>query len=265
MDYAKNIKYLKGSGNKFNPIKHLLDIYFPEDYIGLADVLIFIHGGSWSHGNKEQYEKLGKTLAEKNIVSVLINYRLAPEVNFEGMGLDCALAVKWVYENIEQFGGDPEKIFLSGYSSGGHLAALITLNSEFFDRIHAKKIVKGCILIDAFGLCLTEFQKKHDSPYLMKQFDDIFTLDPINWKRASPVEFISKNDVPFLIFTGENSPLPLRFDNKYFVDEMEKKNKHAVYELIEGKSHLQMITQLEDKTNPIYEKIINFMKAKVEV
>lgn len=79
---------------------------------------VFIHGGSWNSGSKETYWWLGKNLAHKNVASVIINYSLSPQYQYEKMTADCAAALKWVSDSIANYGGRAERIFVMGHSSG---------------------------------------------------------------------------------------------------------------------------------------------------
>jgi acetyl esterase/lipase len=110
---AKNINYA-GNADEANT----LNIFYKNDSIKDKPVLIFIHGGSWSSGKKETYWWLGRNFARKGVVTVIINYRLAPNVQYEKMGDDCALAVKWVQAHIADYTASPEKIFMMGHSAG---------------------------------------------------------------------------------------------------------------------------------------------------
>lgn len=256
----KNIAYMDESAAEFNDERHRLDVYYPGDD-KISEVLVFIHGGSWSRGDKDIYSKLGDLLATKGIVSVLINYRLAPQVMIEKMAMDCASAVKWVQENISNYNGDPSKIYLMGHSAGGHLAALITMNPEFFETIKIKDAIKGCILLDAFGLNIHTLLHEHQTPYNY-MLHQVFTADPEQWERGSPANFIDKIDVPFLVFVGDKTYPFIMLDNGMFVEKMEKAGKSIQWEIIKGKSHYQMIAQLEQSRNPLYEKIIGFMRGR---
>src|SRR5688572_718057 len=126
--FKKNIPYISEESREFHSDKHLHDVFYPEITNQKKSVLVFIHGGSWYNGNKNIYSKLGINFSEKNVICCVINYRLAPAVNFEKMAEDCAAAVKWITENIAVYNGDPDKIYVCGHSAGGHLAALIALN-----------------------------------------------------------------------------------------------------------------------------------------
>jgi acetyl esterase/lipase len=109
-----------------------LDVYVPDGKpVEPAPVIVFIHGGSWQTGSKDQYRFVGSGLAEKGFVSVVANYRLNPEVRFPAFVDDAALAVAWTLRNIDRYGGDPRRVFLMGHSAGAHTALLLALDRRY--------------------------------------------------------------------------------------------------------------------------------------
>lgn len=254
-EIAKNIIYT--SDLDYDKRKHLLDVY-PSDQ-SESDVLIFIHGGGWTGGSKDLYSSLGKNFSKKGITTVINNYRLAPDADFEQMASDCAAVVSWVCKNIHNFNGNKQRIFISGHSAGGHLAALISLNPEFLEAAGASNVIKGCILIDAFGLNAKDFIEAHQKIYI-EQIKLIFTESPKNWQRGSPSEFLKENEIPFFIFTGERTHDVLMYDNQIFVNRLSELNKNYIHKICPGKTHMQMIIQLDERNNELYEEIINFIR-----
>ncbi|XP_011494688.1 PREDICTED: venom carboxylesterase-6-like [Ceratosolen solmsi marchali] len=104
-----------------------LNIYIPEreDETFLLPVIFWIHGGAFIHGSGNIFG--GKFLIDKNIILVTINYRLGPlgflstddDIVSGNMGLkDQSMALRWIHDNIEFFGGDSKKITLIGLSAG---------------------------------------------------------------------------------------------------------------------------------------------------
>ena len=104
----------------------LLDIYRPAaGTVENAPVLLQVHGGGWTIGNKDQQGiPLMQHLAAKGWVCVAINYRLAPRDPFPAQIIDVKRAIAWIRENIAEYGGDPDYIAITGGSAGGHLTAL---------------------------------------------------------------------------------------------------------------------------------------------
>lgn len=257
MESVKNIEYIDENTKGFDTRRHRLDIYTTGNEKP-SKVLIFIHGGSWSQGSKDIYKKLGENLAKKGIVSVLINYRLAPQVMISEMASDCAAAVKWVKENIGRYGGDKKNIFLMGHSAGGHLSALITMNNEWFKELKTSSPIKGCILLDAFGLNIYNLLSEHQTQYNYL-LHKVFTDDPKEWQRASPANFLEQNTTTLFVLAGDRTYPYIMLDNGMFVEKMEMAGQPLQWEIIKGKSHYQMIAQMESSTNKMYDKIIDFM------
>jgi len=119
----------------YGPNPHqCLDLFVPDDPEG-APLVLFIHGGAWTGGNKSMYGFLGNFFARQGYVTVIANYRLTDNspgrVTHPGHITDVARAFAWTYFNIADYGGDPEKIFISGHSAGGHLVSLLAVDPRY--------------------------------------------------------------------------------------------------------------------------------------
>jgi acetyl esterase len=103
------------------------EIYSPRGAANLP-VLLFVHGGGWYKGTAEDERKLGMQLAEAGLVVVSVDYALAPEHPFPAGLNDVVEAARWIADrdNIAAFGGDANRIGLSGASAGANLAAAAT-------------------------------------------------------------------------------------------------------------------------------------------
>ena len=111
--------------------RHKLDIYVPEGETGDADVAVFFYGGRWTYGSKMDYRFVGQALASKGVITVIVDYRLHPDVRFPSFVEDAAKAVGWVHRRIAEHGGDPGRIHLVGHSAGAHIAAMLSLAPRF--------------------------------------------------------------------------------------------------------------------------------------
>ena len=256
----KNIAYELPSVKGFDPTAHTLDIYAPVDTTEKKEVLVFIHGGSWNSGKKETYRFFGKGFAKKGQVVVIINYRLLPKAIYTGMAMDCASAVKWVYENIDRYGGDKNKIFISGHSAGGHLAALISTDHKYFDSLKCKDPVKGIILIDAFGLDIYSYLK-HGYPN-DETFRFTFTRNAEQWKKASPLYSIKPSSARVILFRGGRTYPAIITDAANFHEAELKAGNSSQLVDVKKKKHIGMIIQFFNRRNPLYARIIDFMKLK---
>ncbi|WP_229254285.1 alpha/beta hydrolase [Dyadobacter sp. NIV53] len=255
---SKDIVYLKPE-NATGKVEQQLNIFAPHKHQKLNDVLIFIHGGNWNSGKKSQYNIIGSHWAKKGIVCVIIDYPLSPDANYKEMAIASAQSVKWVKENIITYGGNPERIFISGHSAGGHLAALISIDNTYFEDLGIKNPIVGTILIDAAGLdmygYLMEEKLGKDHTYLRT-----FTSDPKIWKQATPLYYLHKNMPPMLIYQGGKTYPSISKSNEKFVKALKDFAPGTPYHILKGKKHIPMIIQFFNPWNNRYDEILDFMK-----
>lgn len=107
-------------------------VYTPHDKAQKSPTVIFLHGGGHVIGDLETHDNQARTLAAKlNAVVVSVEYRLAPEAQWPAGPDDCFAAASWIYDHIDEFGGDNEAIGIAGDSAGGNLSAVTAM------RMHA--------------------------------------------------------------------------------------------------------------------------------
>ncbi|TSB22465.1 alpha/beta hydrolase [Psychrobacter sp. YGAH215] len=136
---SKNILY----GDK--PLQDL-DIYYPKPLAkamqskkATADnaindsypMVVFVHGGSWESGNKDEYAFVGQSLAQAGYVTAVINYRKAPEHVYPDYVQDAAQAIAWSYKNAESLHADPKRLAVIGHSAGAFNAVAAVANEDF--------------------------------------------------------------------------------------------------------------------------------------
>jgi acetyl esterase len=215
------VKNIPGPGG---PVR--LVIFRPDTIRG---VVLEIHGGGWIQGTPEHDAQFNDELARTAKVAVVsVDYRLAPENPFPACMEDCKAAAKWLVNNARKdFGTD--KIFLSGGSAGGHLAAVTTLYIR--DSLKAIDKVKGVNLIyGVYDLGRTPSHRlATDSTFLRKkEMEEIFQLVFGKWSmeklqnpQYSPL-YADLHGLPPALFTiGAADPLA---DDTYF---MEARWRHA--------------------------------------
>ncbi|MEW6709644.1 MAG: alpha/beta hydrolase [Candidatus Riflebacteria bacterium] len=125
-----------------------LDIYAPENASG-SPVIVYIHGGAWKMGNKKMVNDKPGFFTSRNWIFVSANYRLLPEGRHPNNAQDVASALAWVHDNIEKFGGNPDRIILCGFSAGAHLAALVGLDGNYLcNSGKSLSVIKTVVLLD---------------------------------------------------------------------------------------------------------------------
>jgi acetyl esterase/lipase len=117
--------------------RHSLDVCRPTS-APAAPVVVFFYGGGWRSGNKALYRYVAKALARRGYVAVLPDYRVYPQARYPDFLHDGAQAVRWVKDNAQKFGGDPQKIFLMGHSAGAHIAAMLAIDATWLHQVGLK-------------------------------------------------------------------------------------------------------------------------------
>lgn len=116
-------------------VRRRLDVYRPRTAREPSPVVVFLYGGRWQNGSRDEYRLLGDALTRRGWVAVVPDYRLYPEAKFPAWVEDAALAVRWTRDNIQRFGGDTAQVFVVGHSAGGHTAALLALDERYLGDV----------------------------------------------------------------------------------------------------------------------------------
>jgi acetyl esterase/lipase len=128
--------YLRVKGRAYGPDpRQRLDIYQPKNLSPANDkqtsMVVFFYGGSWSSGERADYRFVGEALASQGIVVVVADYRLSPQTLYPGFVQDCAQAVRWAFDHADEYGANPDRIFVMGHSAGAYNAAMLALDTRW--------------------------------------------------------------------------------------------------------------------------------------
>ncbi len=122
-----------------------LDLYAQPDGSGYP-VLIFVHGGGWNSYDKELFTPVAMQLLPQKMVVVIPDYTLYPDAKYQQMAREVADATAWVLANIEAYGGDPQRVYLSGHSAGAHLSGLVSYDPRWLAETgRSKDEIRGWI------------------------------------------------------------------------------------------------------------------------
>lgn len=257
MKKITDIEYISRDLGFFHQERHKLDLYIPEKE--KIATLIFIHGGSWSGGSKDLYQHLGEFLANFGLAVAVIGYRLAPDYLIPDIASDCSSAIKWVANNRKKY-NLPEPFFIMGHSAGGHLSALCSLSPHYSQDY--RELIKGVILIDAFGLNINDFLTgpKEEWNLLLPL---VFTSQQKIWKESTPGEYLVNNHIPFFIAVTNATYPFIMLDNKKFIRKLQQNGVKYQYELVKGRTHHEMIADYDTPGNDLPEKVFQFIKENV--
>lgn len=108
-----------------------LDVYAPDGARQGLPVVLFIYGGSWNSGDRGDYAFVGRALAAQGFVTVVMDYRLVPQVVFPAFVQDAAAATAWTRSHVAAYGGDPQRLFVMGHSAGAYIAAMVAVTPTY--------------------------------------------------------------------------------------------------------------------------------------
>ena len=102
-----------------------MDVYLPLDGGDRRPAVLMIHGGGWRLFSKSAYTDQAIRLARAGYVTATINYRLVPDGAYPALIQDCVCALAYLRAHADEYGLDPDRVAVLGYSAGGHLASLL--------------------------------------------------------------------------------------------------------------------------------------------
>jgi acetyl esterase/lipase len=251
-----NISYLQSS-DKTATVTPNLNVFVPKRAKKTPSVvLIFVHGGNWNSGNKETYNLMGRNFAAKGVVTVIPDYTLSPFADYDTMTKEIASVIQWTKENIKKYNGDPNQVFITGHSAGGHLGALAVMNPKYGIDSAA---ISGIILNDAAGLDMKHYLQENP-PTAMDDYLTTWTKEPDSWQQASPIYFLDKATPPFLIYVGDKTYPSIKVANSRFVDALHSYQPN-VTPIHLNKKHVPMVVQYFWPWSNRFDEVIEFMNT----
>ena len=242
VDLQAGIAYTDGAAADAD--KHKLDLYLPRGKKNFP-VLVFVHGGSWRTGDRSLYKALGDRLARSGIGAAIPSYRLMPQNPHPAQIEDVAAAFAWVVRNIAARGGDPSRIYLSGHSSGAHLAALLALDEKYLKKFDLdRKAIRSVIAMSGV----------YDVSKL-----DTFVVAPDKGDKhdASPIAHAHSGAPHFLITYCQWDYFGLPKQARDFTLALKRNFVPAELLYVPGENHISEVVSLVEDHGLLVDAILN--------
>ncbi len=211
-----------------------LDIYVPDGLTAPAPVLLFFYGGAWSAGNRADYFAFGQAFASQGIVTVVADYRLYPQVTYPAFVEDGAAALAFVHATIARHGGDPARVFVSGHSAGGYIAAMLGAEPAFVQKAGGDMgWMRGVIGIAG----PYDFLPLREESYIR-------IFHGANNRDAMPVNHVTGKRPPMLLAWGTGDGTVGRVNIDHMEAALKKHDSPVTVKLYPGASHIGIILSL---------------------
>lgn len=200
-----------------------MDVYLPEKRTDSTGVIILLHGGAWSAGDKEELGILSRYYRDKGFATVNLNFRQTKTTeNYRLENLvaeDIPSAVKFVAENARAWGISAEKMGMIGISSGAHLALLYTYAFNFENKVKAVVSVAGpANFVDIRNIGLEQAEAVE---WLL---GTSFIGNSSAYANASPIAHVNSLSKPTLVFHGSSDVFVPVQQSKDLVFKLEQAN-----------------------------------------
>ncbi|MDJ0740123.1 MAG: alpha/beta hydrolase [Gammaproteobacteria bacterium] len=230
-----------------------LDLYLPSTPSTNRAVVVFIHGGGWDSGDKDQYLFVGQAFASLGYVTAIPNYRLYPQVQFPAFIDDVALAVAALQRvpRADACTGQLQ-VILVGHSAGAHSAAMLATDQRYLARNRADVDVRALIgLAGPYDLPL-------DDPGVIGKFDNLaHTLE------ANPVALASDATPQTLLIHGDADTIVGLHHTRRFQARLVQLGVPTTVRIYPGTNHTRVVGSLASALrflNPARDDIAQFLE-----
>jgi len=223
-----------------------LDLYLPAQPKG--PLLVWIHGGGWRAGSKGNPP--GLAVVKNGVAVASVEYRFSQDALFPAQIEDCKAAIRWLRAHARDYGYRDDLVAAWGASAGGHLVALLAVTGKTRDFDVGANLDKSSAIqcgIDWFGPTdLPAYDPSLPTPDVQRENPDSVIAQllggPVSQKldlakRASPVNWVTKDAAPLLIMQGTADPLVPPDQSRRLAEKLKAAGADVTLDIIEGAGH----------------------------
>jgi acetyl esterase/lipase len=232
VDYIANADYSDG--------KDRLDIYIPDGARN-APVIFSIHGGALEAGDRREERFVGQRFAGAGYVTVVISYRLSPDVSHPAHIQDVAAAFAWVTRNIASHGGDPARVLVIGHSAGAYLAMLLAADPRWL-AVHnlSPRAIVGVAPVSGFYWVDREGVGPDRPTYVWGTNRQV-------WVDASPAHYLRPDIPPVLLLDTDGDEGWRQQQKADFAEALRAAgDKDVTVYKVRGRTHMSVWTEMND-------------------
>ena len=226
-----------------------IDIYRPDEpSAGPLPVLLFFHGGNFTHGYKEWCGFMAPAVTAFPAIFVSASYRLAPSTSYRDILHDAFASLAWLRGHVAEHGGDPGRIFIGGHSAGAQIAVEMALR-------HEARRAAG-LPDDAFRGVLP-ISGRFSRRLADLEADETLRLPPE--VPDSPIEIASRTFAPLFVTWGGREKDEVQRDGAAFVAAMEAVGQPVEHHVFAEDDHFSIHLNTADSGNVWTRKLREWM------
>jgi acetyl esterase/lipase len=215
--------------------------FFPADKPN-APVFVFIHGGYWQASDKESHSFLAEGPLARGFAVALIEYTLAPEATMDQIVGEIDRAMAWLRAHVAELGGDPQRLFVSGHSAGGHLTAMMLGRHPMAGALP----ISGLFDLKPIGLC-----------YL----NDLLRLDAAMAARNSPQLHLPTQCPPIVVTVGAAELPELYRQSEEYAAALDAMDAPVQWLPLEGHEHFSILSEIERPDGLLCEALVRLAES----
>ena len=233
-----------------------LDVFAPSASAGARPAHVFFHGGYWRSSNKERYSFVAGGFLDAGIITIVPEYALIPKVDMDELVQQCRRCIGYIAANASQLGVDPDRIFVSGHSAGGHIVGMLLAD----DGWHARQRLPRSVIKGGTGQSgLYELESIRHT-YL----NATLALDGGMVQRNSPAD-LAPTGAPLLIAVGDQEGPEFLRHSTLMDDRWRSLGVRTHLMVQSAANHYDMVDQLGDPAGHLTQEMIKQMTGKYEL
>lgn len=225
-----------------------LDV-FPAATERPSPIQVFIHAGYWQWNDKSDFSFVARAFLPAGAAVVVINYGLMPSVTMDEIVEQCRAAIVWVCRNALSFGGDPNRLFISGSSAGGHLVAMLMATDWSAFGVPADVIKGECGISGLYDL----------EPVRLCFLNEVLKLTAEEAQRNSPVHLAPESSGPLLLAVGSLEGPEYHRQTNDLADAWQRCELRCHVLDLSGLNHFSILFQLEATESDLSRAILRQM------
>lgn len=199
-------------------------------------VIVFLYGGGWYSGARDDYGFAGRAFARQGFIVVIPDYRIVPDGHWPDFLQDSAAAVAWTDAHIANYGGDPDRIALSGHSAGAYNAVMLALDPQWMKGAGSDPSVIRGVAALAGPYDFAPFEKGGRADVAMGD------IRPV--ERTQPIQFVRADAPPLWLGHGTADTVVRVRNSRNLAAAMHKVGGTATLRTYDGLSHNDLVMAL---------------------